>query len=242
MGEQDQLGVDQRRVRSDHLGVDLRELPIAAGLWALVAEEGALGPELHRLRELLHAVLEIGAADRGGRLGPQRQGAATLVLEGEHLLLDDVGGLADAAGEEIGVLEDRGLDQAIAGRLQGPPSRGGDPASDRELVRQDVERAPGGLELLAHSPSLIGFAIRSRPLAAAPHNRSGFALAHSGAAWWPLSGQLSEERIGRPLGAQRRDSHVPGVDGRLCRMGVDQGADRLEQRRPVAAGQVGAPD
>src|SRR3954454_13647831 len=48
------------------------------------------------------------------------------------------------------------------------------------------------------------------------------------------AGQLLEERVGGPLLTQRRDAHVAGVDGRLGRQRVDQRADRLEQRRPVA--------
>ena len=38
------------------------------------------------------------------------------------------------------------------------------------------------------------------------------------------------------------DPHVAGVDGRLVRVGVEQGADRAHQGRPVAAGQVDPPD
>ena len=38
------------------------------------------------------------------------------------------------------------------------------------------------------------------------------------------------------------DPHVAGVDGRLVGVGVEQLADRLDQRRPVAAGQVDAAD
>ena len=46
--------------------------------------------------------------------------------------------------------------------------------------------------------------------------------------------------FGGPLGPEARDAHVAGVDGRLRRQVVDQAADRLEQRRPVASGKVGA--
>ena len=47
--------------------------------------------------------------------------------------------------------------------------------------------------------------------------------------------ELCEERVGRPLGAQRGDPHVPGIDRRLGRQRVRQQAQRLEQRAPVAA-------
>src|SRR5205085_5938241 len=56
------------------------------------------------------------------------------------------------------------------------------------------------------------------------------------------AGQLLEERVGRPLLTQRRDAHVTGIDRRLGRKRVHQRADRLEQRRPVAAGKVDATD
>ena len=71
--QDDQLGVDQRRVGADRLGADLVELAEAARLRALVAEVRAQVPELHRLRQLVHAVLEVGAADRRRALGAQRQ-------------------------------------------------------------------------------------------------------------------------------------------------------------------------
>src|SRR3954447_15992576 len=57
-----------------------------------------------------------------------------------------------------------------------------------------------------------------------------------------LVGQLGQERIARPLGAERRDAHVAGVDDRLLRQAIDEAADALEQGRPVAARKVGATD
>ena len=81
-GEQrDRLGVDGRVVGAERLGADLPELPVAAGLGALVAEEARQVPELHRLAALVHAVLDVGAADRRGALGAQRQRAPAAVLE-----------------------------------------------------------------------------------------------------------------------------------------------------------------
>ena len=52
----------------------------------------------------------IGAADAGGEFGAQGQRIAAAVREGVHLLGDDVGGLADRAGEDLGRLEHRHLD------------------------------------------------------------------------------------------------------------------------------------
>ena len=73
--QDDQLGVDQGRVRADRLGADLVELPEAARLRALVAEVRAPVPELHRLGEPVHALLdvgaEIGAVPSGRRVSPR---------------------------------------------------------------------------------------------------------------------------------------------------------------------------
>src|SRR6266576_3315414 len=54
--------------------------------------------------------------------------------------------------------------------------------------------------------------------------------------------ELGEERIGRALGAEARHAHVTGVNGRVLGQRVDQAADRLEQRAPVAARQVRTAD
>src|SRR3954447_11121910 len=54
--------------------------------------------------------------------------------------------------------------------------------------------------------------------------------------------QLGEERIGRALRAEGRQAHVAGQDPGLLRQRLHQRADRLEQRRPVAARQVRSPD
>ena len=119
--QHDQLGVDQRRVGADRLGAELVELAKAARLGPLVPEVGAQVPELHRLRQLLHAVLEIGAGDRGRSLGAQGDAAAAEIVEAEHLLADDVGRLPDPAREQLGVLEDRRLYPCVAGALEQLP-------------------------------------------------------------------------------------------------------------------------
>ena len=74
-----------------------------------------MSAELDRLWVVGEAVFEVGATDGGGGLRPQRQSVAAAVLEDVHLFLDDVGGVADAAHEEVGVLDDRRVDRAVAG-------------------------------------------------------------------------------------------------------------------------------
>ncbi len=168
--QQDQLGVEAGVVRADRLGAHLRELPEAPGLGRLVAEERPPVPELHRLRELVHAVLDVGAADAGGALGPQRQRPPGLVLEGEHLLLHDVGGLPDAAREQVGVLEDRRVERLVAR----PPEHLCDQPLQAQaaarVAREDVGGAPGGLEAPAHRDSSArnGLLARSAPRVVVP--------------------------------------------------------------------------
>jgi hypothetical protein len=101
----------------------------------------------------VHAVLEVGAHDRRGPLRAQGQRPPAHVLEGEHLLLNDVGGLPHPAGEQLGVLEDRGLDHAVAGVVEQVVSESLERLAPLPAVGQHVERAPRGLELLArHRP------------------------------------------------------------------------------------------
>ena len=126
------------------------ELAVAAGLRALVAEERAEVEELHRLRLFVHAVLEVGAADRGRPLRPQGEAAPALVFEGEHLLADDVGGAADAALEEVGVLEDRRRDRLVAGAGEDLGRGALEACPGTRLRGQDVEGAAGCLELARH--------------------------------------------------------------------------------------------
>ena len=107
-----------------------------------------------RLREVAgvaELVLDVGADDAGGVLGhseglrfPTRAGA---IFPGVHLLGDDVGLFADAAGEELGVLEDGGADlaEAVAGE---------DLAGDRFDVVP--ERGFGGKKIAGPADSFQG--------------------------------------------------------------------------------------
>ena len=86
------------------------------------------------------------SAQRLGLLGPRR--------EPEELLLDDVGDLADAALEDVGLLEQRRLDPAVAvarGEVGGEPLEAG---PGRRLRRQQVARAARGSEGWASGRSL----------------------------------------------------------------------------------------
>jgi hypothetical protein len=153
--EHDRLGVGERRVGADRLHADLVELAKAPRLRCLVAEERPPIPEPHRLGKLVHPVLDVGAADRRRALRTQGDAAPALVLEGEHLLADDVGRLADAAGEQLGVLEDRRVDPPISGPRQDPGGGALDPVAELRLLGKDVEGPLGSLELGGHRPASL---------------------------------------------------------------------------------------
>ena len=84
------------------------------------------------------AVLQKGAGHARRALGAQGDGALSVVLEGIHLLLDHVGGLAHGAVEQLGVLEHGSADLAepeIARDLGQRIFQIPDPVA---LVRQDI--------------------------------------------------------------------------------------------------------
>ena len=104
----DLLGIDVRPLEAQRLDVELVELALAPLLRALVAEHRAHGPHAHRA-VVEEVVLDRRAHDAGGRHGTQGEAVAVAVLEHVHLLLDDVGDLAQAPHEE-----GRGLDDGRA--------------------------------------------------------------------------------------------------------------------------------
>ena len=164
--EVDHLGVDRRIVRADRLDGLLPVLAVAVLLRGRVAVHRALGVELHRLRLAVHAVLEVRAADRRGCFGPQRERPAAAVFEGVHLLLHDVGPLPGRSEEELGVLEDGGLDTAVAEGLCDLCQRRRCELPERLLGGEDVVRAARRLELhcgAERSSARNGLCSSSRP-------------------------------------------------------------------------------
>src|SRR5690606_41707450 len=65
---------------------------------------------LFRSAIVQQAVAETRTDDARGRFRPQRDAVAAAILERVHLLLDDVGQLADRAAEELRALENRNAD------------------------------------------------------------------------------------------------------------------------------------
>ncbi len=134
--QQDDLGVGPRSRVADQLGADLMELAVAPALRPLVAELRPDVEQPHRLRPLAQAVLGEGARHRRGVLRAQREALAVLVGEGVHLLADDVGRLAHAADEELGLLHDRRADLGEAVAREHRPRGRFDPRPDLGLGRE----------------------------------------------------------------------------------------------------------
>ena len=58
--------------------------------------------------------------------------------------------------------------------------------------------------------------------------------------WVPRGAQRCEERVARQLDSERGRRPVPGIDRRLRRESFRERPQRLDERVPVAAGEVGA--
>jgi len=104
-------------------------------------------------------VLNVGSADVGCTLGSQGHHFAAAVLEDVHLLLDDVGGLADAADEEAGLLEYGRVDARVAIELAEAGSRLVDVLPVGLLLGQDVDRSPWGSLKRTHRPENTKWAL-----------------------------------------------------------------------------------
>ncbi len=138
----DQFGIDVRSRKAHRLDVDLMELPVAPALRPLVAEHGAYGPQPAR-RLVGKVVLDDRTHHTGGELGAEREVLAIqAILERVHLLLDDVGDLADALHEELGVLDDRRTDLLVAVAPQPVGHAGFEPLPQRRLAGEHVVHAP----------------------------------------------------------------------------------------------------
>ena len=103
--QQNDFRIDVRPLESERLGVDLVELTVASRLRPLAPEHRAHAP--HAQAPLAQqAVRDHRARDPRGRLGTQSDVILALIDEAEHLLLDDVGEVADRALEQLRLLDD----------------------------------------------------------------------------------------------------------------------------------------
>ena len=140
--EVEHLGVDRRVRDAEDLDVELMELAVPALLRPLVPEHRAEQVHLRRRHRLLEAVLDKRAHEARRRLGAQGDALAPLVGEGVHLLLDDVGRLARALGEQFLAFDDRRADLGVAVALEEPPRHRLHALPALHLARQDVVGSP----------------------------------------------------------------------------------------------------
>ncbi len=147
----DLLGVDIGTVEPQRFGVELVELSVTALLWTFVPEHGPRGP--YALRAFVsQIVLDRGTDDAGGRFRTQRQ-AFTIepILERVHLVLDDVGDLADRAHEQRCRLDQRHLHVAIPVLRHDIAHCGVELQPQRRRVGQHVVHAAHGLNHAGHN-------------------------------------------------------------------------------------------
>ena len=86
----------------------------APRLRPLVPEQAVEVEEPHRLGQVAHAVLEVGAANARGALRTEGDAIAATVLEGVGLLLHDIRELPHAPDVQARVLEGRRVDPLVA--------------------------------------------------------------------------------------------------------------------------------
>ena len=103
-GHRNRFHVEADTCKAQQLHADLMELALATGLGPLVTKHRPGVPEpLGPLAQ--QAVLDRGSHHRSRALGPEGATAIAPIDEGVHLLTHHIGGFANAAGEELGGLQ-----------------------------------------------------------------------------------------------------------------------------------------
>ncbi len=141
--DRDHLDVGLGLGRAQHLDVDLVELAQPALLRPLVAEHRAAHEQADR-QALAERARDQRPRDPGRELGPERDPLAAPILEGVHLLGDDVRGLAERAREHLGELEHRRRDLGIAVARRDLAAGLDDLAMAQRIVADDVVGAADG--------------------------------------------------------------------------------------------------
>ena len=93
---------------------ELMELAEASALGFFIAEAVEHITDLEGQGIAQKTVFNRGAADTGGTLRTQGDGAVALIGKGVHFLADHIGGIPYPALEQLGMLEGRGTDLAVA--------------------------------------------------------------------------------------------------------------------------------
>jgi hypothetical protein len=159
--ELEHLGVDRGIGAADRLDAQLPVLAVAALLRPVVTPERPDRVELLRLRLAMEPVLDVGARDRRGALGPQGQRASAAVLERVRLLLDDVRPLARRADDQVGILDPRRLDRPVAVEAADLLHRRRHPTPAGLLGREDVVGAARRLERRRHVRRSARYGLRA---------------------------------------------------------------------------------
>ncbi|MBA7673235.1 hypothetical protein ES703_81426 [subsurface metagenome] len=137
--------------RTEGLHAELAELAQAALLGTLLAVEVVQVVESGDGGIPVEVVLDIGPDDGRGELRLEGEALATLIGEGIHLLIDDVGLQADAPDEKVGRLKGRRADFLVA---IGGHDGVNDPlheAPEVGLFGKDITNPPDALYRLAHA-------------------------------------------------------------------------------------------
>src|SRR5688572_10474074 len=124
-------------------------LTVASLLRTLVTEHRTHAPQF-QARTAQQAVRDDRSHDARGRFGPQRQLIAALIGEGIHLLLHDVGVLADRALEEIRALYERHADFLVAVCSEQLAGRALQMLPRADLRGQDIVHAANRLDRRGH--------------------------------------------------------------------------------------------
>src|SRR3989344_8912037 len=124
--------------RAERLDAGLMELALAPRLRPLVAKHRAKIIDLEEIIGGDQIIFQAGPYDRSRRLGAQGQTPPLAVGKCVHLFLDDIGRIADRAGEDIGRFKDRRADLAVVKKSESLAAGIFDKLPERGIVRQNI--------------------------------------------------------------------------------------------------------
>src|SRR5258708_121093 len=153
-GQENDFGVDIRSFESECLRIDLMELAVASRLRPFAPEHRTHAPDA-QAPLAQHSVRNDGADDAGGRLGAQRDVILALVDEAEHLLLDDIGKVADRALEQLRLLDHGNAEFFVTVTREDLSRDALQVLPGRYLRGQHIVYAAQGLDNLGQEPSPI---------------------------------------------------------------------------------------
>lgn len=153
---------DRRKIggcvrRSEHFRSELEKLAAAPRLRLFVAEAVYQIEQLERHGVGAFAVLDDGADDARRPLRTQGEAAPLLILEGVHLLLDNVGRLSHAARKKPQLLKGGDTDLGISVPLGNAARRILDPSPFEYLRGKNISRASRLLIFSIFTPVILHF-------------------------------------------------------------------------------------